>query len=38
MRVAVHLSVGINTDIFPGNSVVSPLGDTFVVDAITSIW
>ena len=30
------LSVGINTDIFPGDSEVSPLGDTFVVDAITS--
>ncbi|AOV62173.1 hypothetical protein BOW86_gp208 [Synechococcus phage S-CAM7] len=30
------LSVGINTDIFPGSSVVSPLGDTFVIDAVTS--
>ncbi len=30
------LSVGINTDIFPGDSVVSPLGDTFIVDAITN--
>ena len=30
------LSVGINTDIFPGDSVVSPLGDVFTVDAITT--
>ena len=30
------LSVGINTDIFPGNSVVSPLGDTFIIDAVTT--
>ena len=29
------LSVGINTDIFPGDSQVSPLGDVFVVDAVT---
>jgi hypothetical protein len=30
------LSVGINTDIFPGNSVVSPLGDTFTVQSVSS--
>ena len=30
------LSVGITTDIFPGNAQNSPLGDTFNVDAITS--
>ena len=30
------LSVGINTDIFPGNDVVSPLGDTFTVQSVTS--
>ena len=29
------LQVGINTDIFPGDSEVSPLGDTFVINAIT---
>jgi hypothetical protein len=30
------LSVGINTDIFPGNSDVSPKGDTFTVQQLTS--
>ena len=30
------LSTGINTDTFPGDSVVSPLGDKFVVDAVTN--
>ena len=30
------LSIGINTDIFPGNSVVSPLGDTFPVQSVSS--
>ena len=29
------LSVGINTDIFPGNSVVSPRGDTFKIQSIS---
>ena len=31
-----RLSTGINTDTFPGNSVVSPLGDVFTVNAITN--
>ena len=30
------LSVGINTDIFPGDSQVSPRGDVFVVENITN--
>ena len=30
------LSVGVNTDIFPGNSVVSPRGDVFTVEQLTS--
>ena len=30
-----RLSIGINTDIFPGDPVVSPLGDIYTVDAIT---
>jgi hypothetical protein len=30
------LSVGITTDIFPGNAQNSPLGDTFTVDAVTT--
>ena len=30
------LSVGITTDIFPGDARNSPLGDTFIVDAITN--
>ena len=29
------VSIGINTDTFPGDNIVSPLGDIFIVDAVS---